>query len=205
MYCSKCGKPNPDNSRFCNSCGYDLINNRPNRVTDNSNNQIMGYLHTVRPNIPGIIISLAMLVTTFLPIINKDISYKYLLTSNTMKVIDADYGVLVVIIAVVALVLSIFDIGIWFSACGVAGCGVAYLLNQYIVKLQENKIIGKREYVSFDDIVGIGYWILIVVSIAMIIWGLRYKVGRRTKTTRIKYVKGISNMANYNNEEDDDE
>ena len=64
--------------------------------------------------------------------------------------------------------------------------------------------IGKREYVSFDDIVGIGYWVLIVVSIAMIIWGLRYKVGRRTKNTRIRYAKGISNMANYNNEEDDE-
>ena len=200
MYCSKCGKPNPDNARFCNSCGYDLINNRPNRATNYSNNQIMGYLHTVRPNIPGIIISLAMLVTAFLPIINKDISFKYLLTGNTMKVIDADYGVLVVIIAVVALVLSIFDIGIWFSACGVAGCGVVYLLNQYIENLRGKYFSSK--YVTYNDIAGVGYWVLIAVSIAMIVWGLRYKVGRRAKPTRIRYTKGISNLANYNNEED---
>ena len=35
MYCSNCGKENPDDGRFCFNCGAQLLSQRTNSVQNN--------------------------------------------------------------------------------------------------------------------------------------------------------------------------
>ena len=214
MYCFKCGQYNHDSSRFCESCGTNLIqihdrtNNYPSPPNSIKVNELRNLFSKNKPDIPGIIIAIVMLISSFMPLISSKHSIQYAILKTNVKISDTDYGIYIIIVAIIAIILAAFNRATGVAVCGLAGCGIALLINAYLEKWINNRLytwINNRPYTDYrhveaNDIAGEGFWILIVCSVALMLWGIRNKLLLKKKQIRI--VRGISQFANYNNDDE---
>ena len=174
MFCSNCGIPCNDGDSFCPNCGNALgFYVRPAQQYNGYN--MGGYFSRHDPNIPGIVVSVLLFVTAFLPVFKMfgaSVSFIDFSAIGVTKSFVNNIGIYIILIAVVALVMSIFDINIGVSICG----WVSLALFLYVFFRQASDI-DLAEYVKFlIEICGIGFHAFWILSIALLVAG---RIGRQ--------------------------
>lgn len=226
MFCIHCGKKNIDDAKFCYYCGASMtvtnssgdIHVSPGQIPSSPPqplqqspqipiqdvyrvpvyNQSFSTLH---PNIPGIVFSVLLIICCILPFV----SIKYLDNSISFVSVKPGVGVLVLLGALTALVFSILNkrVGIFIPGLG----GIAAIVIQFVywISSMDDLFGSKAKSRDLMSLIGdffefgIGFWGVIICSIALIICGAkpeRHYYGEDDETETNEY---ISKLRNENN------
>jgi hypothetical protein len=172
MYCSSCGKENADGAAFCSSCGKAL-----NASSTSTNSpDIFGKIERATVNAPvstksklniyGLIASIVIILSTFLPFI----SVSFFGTKASKSLIDGD-GVFFIIIAAVGILFSILGKNIIVTIAGILSTILFFIENSSMTSSLDSddtwgelaKSLIQKEF---------GYYLLAIGSIGLIIAGI---------------------------------
>lgn len=172
MYCSFCGKRNDDGAAFCTSCGKAL------NSAISSTSSPDGFKNIERAkenravsvkrklNIFGLLSSIAIMLSTFMPFISVNIFG----TKASVSLMEGD-GALFINIAAAGILFSILGKNIVVTIAGGLSTILFFIENSSLTsKLDSDDTFGELAKTLIQK--EFGYYLLIISSICLIIAGL---------------------------------
>ncbi len=224
MFCIQCGKKNRDDARFCFECGASLLEISPTTSPGGNGgahqpplNQTVQppvqiqyvypapvnnhSLYTLNPSIPGIVFSVLLVISCFLPFV----SIKYFDDSTAFVSIKPGIGIIVLLGAIASLVFSILNNkkGMFFPGLG----GIAAIIIQFIywISAVDDLFGSKAKNSDLFSLIGdffefgVGFWGVIIFSIALVVCGAKpeqHYYGDEDETETNEYIRKLRNENN---------
>lgn len=162
MFCPSCGKEIPEGATFCPNCGATV------RKASSPNGQVAfsGVINKSKMNIFGIIASVVLLLSAFLPFVSVNIFG----SSLSASLMDGGDGIIVIAFAIAGIVFSLLGIDIVVIITGVAGIIIFFVENSQFSEVASDDEFGALASAMIDK--GPGFYFLLLGSICLIIAGI---------------------------------
>ncbi|MCR5428308.1 MAG: zinc ribbon domain-containing protein [Lachnospiraceae bacterium] len=167
MYCRYCGAQIPDDVKFCTNCGKSVLGAEPD--LGRQQNEGAGYENDgtyrrsllVKPNLIGIIASVLIGISVFMPFASASIFG----TTISTALIDGVDGVIILIIAAAALLFSIFGLNIPVIVMGAISVVCFFIDSSALDKDADHLLQSMIQK-------GSGYYLMIIAAFALTIAGI---------------------------------
>lgn len=167
MYCRYCGAQIPDDVKFCTNCGKSVSGAEPG--SDSQQNENAAYTNAgaknrsllVKPNLIGIIASILIGISVFMPFASATIFG----TTLSSSLIDGVDGVIILIIAAAALLFSIFGLNIPVIVMGAISI-ICFFIDSSALENDADHLLQSMIQK------GSGYYLMIIAALALTLAGI---------------------------------
>ena len=166
MFCPSCGKEIPEGATFCPNCGATV--RKASSPANSPNRQLTfpGIINKSKMNIFGIIASVVLLLSSFLPFVSVDVFG----SSLSASLMDGPDGIIVIIVAIAGIVFSLLGIDIATIIAGAVAMIIFFVENAQFSEATGDDEFGALAAAMIDK--GAGYYFLLLGSICLIIAGI---------------------------------